>query len=73
MTRADNLTHTAAFCWGDFGRLTVHHRQSDWDPNDPGDVAFAISVIDGDVPVEGWTELAQGFIDRYLRHLSPTD
>lgn len=69
MTRASDRKQTFVFFWDTNRRLTVHLRQGGWDPDDPADIDYAVSMIDGDVPAEGWTDLAQGFLDRYLRHL----
>ncbi len=46
------------------GELTVQSRQRDWDPADDADLHYALRVIDGDVPAEGWMALAQEFLRR---------
>lgn len=49
------------------GELSIHPRQSDGDPEDAYDLEFALEVIDGDVPLEGWVSLAQAFLHRLER------
>lgn len=70
MTRADESKHTACLYWStDGGSLDVWARQQDWNPNDAGDVAFAVQVIGSDVPRDGWVALAEAFLRRYDRDL----
>lgn len=56
--------------WESPGPITIRARQQDWDPNYPGDVEFAVSVISGDVPAEGWVSLARDFLDDFDRKSS---
>jgi hypothetical protein len=68
MTRAAEGKHVWVLYWDTTGReLTIYARQSDWDPDDEDDLAYALKVIDGDVPAEGWVSLAQEFLDRMAR------
>lgn len=68
MTHADESRHVSALFWvREGGLLTIRARQHDWNPNDPEDLDFAVSVIDGDVPSDGWTGLAQGLLERLER------
>lgn len=63
MTRATEGKQVWVLFWDTAGReLRIFARQHDWDPNDEEDVEYALSVIDGDVPREGWLSLAQDFL-----------
>ncbi len=53
--------------WESPGPIRIHARQDDWDAEDPADLEFAISVISGDVPAEGWVSLARDFLDDFDR------
>ena len=68
MTDAEKTKRTAAFYreW-DGGTLSIYCRQTDWDGDDPDDIKFAVDVIDGDVPVEGWVMLAHEFLNDFDR------
>jgi hypothetical protein len=48
-------------------QLSIYGRQTDWDGDDPDDIKFAVDVIDGDVPVEGWVMLAREFLNDFDR------
>ncbi|ORV91185.1 hypothetical protein AWC11_11300 [Mycobacterium interjectum] len=62
MAHADDNKKTYAFFWHwSGGNLTIH-RRGEWDSATPEDVDFALKVIDGDVPLEGWVSLAQAFV-----------
>ncbi|MEU2043572.1 hypothetical protein [Nocardia niwae] len=66
MTRADSQKQVWALFWEQEGaEFVIYARQQDWDVNNPDDLAYAAKVIDGDVPIEGWKELAQEFL-RYF-------
>ena len=68
MTDAEKTKRTAAFYWEwDGGTLSIYGRQTDWDGDDPDDIKFAVDVIDGDVPVEGWVMLAREFLNDFDR------
>jgi hypothetical protein len=68
MTRATKSKRAWALFWDTSGgQLTVQSRQPDWDPADDDDVDFALGVIDGDVPAEGWMALAREFLRRLDR------
>lgn len=63
MTHADEAKHTWTFFWDVSGpKINIYSRSGDWDSDNPEDVARAVSVIDGDVPLEGWISLAQDFV-----------
>ena len=63
MTHADEAKHTMVFFWDVSGQqLKICGRSGDWDSDNPDDVAYAVSVLDGDVPLEGWVSLAQDFV-----------
>jgi hypothetical protein len=49
------------------GKLTIHQRGDDWDSDDPNDVEYALKMIDGDVPLEGWVSLARDFLTDFDR------
>lgn len=62
MTHADENKKTYVFFWDwSDGKLTIYGR-GEWDSDDPADVEFALEVIDGDVPLEGWVSLARDFL-----------
>lgn len=68
MTHADEGKHVSALFWETTGgHLAIRARQHDWDPSDPEEVAFALSVIGEDIPADGWIDLAQRFLDRLDR------
>lgn len=63
MTRATKSKHVWALFWDASGReLQILARQPDWDPDDEDDVGYALNMIDGDVPREGWVLLAEDFL-----------
>jgi hypothetical protein len=66
MSRATERKHSWVLFW-EFGarELTIRARQPDWDPDDAADVEYAVNMIDGDVPLEGWVALARGFLERF--------
>lgn len=65
MTRATECKQAWALFWDTSGgQLTVQSRQPDWDPADEADLDYALRVIEGDVPAEGWMALAQEFLRR---------
>jgi hypothetical protein len=53
--------------WNSPGPITIYARQDDWDPEDQADVDFAVSVISGDVPTDGWVQLARDFLEDFDR------
>lgn len=68
MTRADADKRVHALYWEQDGRtISIHPRQPEWTPNDQDDVDYAVEVIDGDVPLTGWEELAREFLRRFER------
>lgn len=63
MTHADEGKRTHVFFWDRQGRsLSIYGRRHDWHGGDPADVAYAVNVIDGTVPIEGWLQLARDFL-----------
>lgn len=55
MTHASETKRTMVFFWDWQGAtINIYSRSGDWDSDDPVDVDFALEVIDGDVPLEGW-------------------
>ncbi|WP_329258767.1 hypothetical protein OG417_21370 [Actinoallomurus sp. NBC_01490] len=68
MTRADADKRVAVLYWKqDGGTFRISTRQSDWTPDDPEDLAFAAKMIDGNVPVTGWEEIARAFLTHFER------
>lgn len=68
LTHADDRRQTFALYWDNTGReLHIRARQADWDPTDESEVQFALNVIGGDVPLEGWMSLAVEFLTRMDR------
>jgi hypothetical protein len=66
MTRADVRKQVTPLFWDwSSGKLTIHQRGDDWDSDDPNDVEYALSMVDGDVPLEGWISLARAFLDDF--------
>lgn len=65
MTRVTESKRTFLLFWDTSGgELTIRSRQADWDPSDGTDVDYALGVVGGDVPAEGWRALAQEFLRR---------
>ena len=62
MTHATERKQTFAFFWDRDYPPTIYARQQDWDSDDPNDVEFAVSVISGEIPIEGWVSLARDFV-----------
>ena len=68
MTRATEAKKAWILYWDTTGgELAIYTRQADWDSADEDDVSFALRVIDGDVPRDGWVSLAQEFLSRLER------
>ena len=68
MTRADEGKQVTPLFWDwSSGKLTIHQRGDDWDSDDPNDVEYALKMIDGDVPLEGWVSLARDFLTDFDR------
>lgn len=68
MTRADADKRVYALYWERGGRtISIHPRQPEWTPNDRNDLDYAVEMIDGDVPLAGWEELAREFLRRFER------
>ncbi|WP_040693796.1 hypothetical protein [Nocardia vinacea] len=67
MTHADEQKQVWVLFWENDRELTICARQSDWDYEDSADLEYAVRMISGDVPAEGWKVLAQEFLDRFER------
>ena len=64
MTKASEGKDVWVLFWDTSGReLEINARQSDWDPNDEEDIEYALRMIDGDVPREGWISLAADVLE----------
>jgi hypothetical protein len=58
MIRANERKHTWNLYWDTSGgKLTIYPRNQ-WEDGEI-EVAFAVKLIDGDVPPEGWKQLAE--------------
>lgn len=66
MTRADERKHTTNFFWDTSGREIAIYARPIWVDEDV-DPDEAAGLIDGDVPGEGWRELAADFLRRFER------
>jgi hypothetical protein len=66
MTRADERKHTFNFYWDTSGREIVIYPRNVWSDGEV-DVNQAAEWIDGDVPAEGWQELATDFLRRFKK------
>jgi hypothetical protein len=63
MTRADERKHTVNFYWDmDAPEIAIYPRAI-WSGDDV-DVDQVAKWIDGDVPADGWRELAADFLER---------
>jgi len=67
LTRAQERQHTLILFWNPGRTFTIYRRQDDWHHDDPQDVAYAVRMIDGDVPLNGWRDLAQSLLDHFDR------
>ncbi len=64
MTRVTESKQTFLLFWDTMGgELKIRLRQG-WDASDGTDVDYALGVVGGDVPAEGWRALAQEFLRR---------
>lgn len=73
LTRAKRSQQTLVLYWERIdGQWHVCRRQDDWDPDDDRGLEFAVSMIDGDVPLQGWVDLAQGMLNRLKAGGTPT-
>jgi hypothetical protein len=68
MLHAREQNHTTAFYWAEGWPLTVCRRDPSWDAATPSDVAFAVEVIDSEVPAASWADLADDFWYRLVNH-----
>lgn len=65
MTRATERKHTMALFWEADRELSIYSRDADgWEIEDQEAVDFALSMVDGEVPLEGWASLARDFLER---------
>jgi hypothetical protein len=63
MTQADERKQVAPFFWDwSGGKLTIYQRGDDWDSDDSNDVEYALGMIAGDIPLDGWLSLATEFL-----------
>lgn len=66
LTRADAKKQVWVLHWEQEGsQFQICARQPDWTPDDPDDLDFATTSIDGDVPLTGWEDLAREFLRRF--------
>jgi hypothetical protein len=72
ITRAGRSKHVWVLYWEQHGsEFRICARQSDWSRDNPDDLSFACEMIDGDVPLTGWQELAREFLERFERQGAP--
>ncbi len=65
MTRAGEKNRTFVLFWDTDGpEITIYARQADLDLEDSVDLEYALGVIDGEVPRDGWVSLADAFLER---------
>lgn len=66
MTHVDTALRARTVYWvvGD-GELRITTEHSDWDPQDPDELAWAVSRIDDEVDLDGWIDLGQAFLDHF--------
>lgn len=63
MTRADEKKNVTPLFWDwSGGQITIHQRGDDWESSDPDDVDYALCMVGGEVPLDGWVSLAQEFL-----------
>jgi hypothetical protein len=62
MAHADEAKNTLVLFWDWSGRDLTIYARGEWDPNEASEVKWALSVIDGEVPLEGWLSLARTFL-----------
>lgn len=68
ITRADEGKRVFGPHWTRDGyRWTITTRDHGWSVEDPDDLTHALSMIDGEVPLDGWVELARDFLARLRR------
>ena len=68
MTHANETKSTYVFFWDYHGPdLIIYGRTGDWETDNPEDVAYAVKMIDGDVPLAGWVRLADSFLEDFDR------
>lgn len=68
MTHADRTKKVYGLYWDhDGGEFRVCARQPDWVASDDEDVEYALSLISGDTPLDGWLALARGVLERFDR------
>lgn len=68
ITRADESKQVVGVHWVHAGfDWTITVRDPDWSIDRPDDVERALKMIDGDVPLDGWTSLAEDFLERLMR------
>jgi hypothetical protein len=66
LTRADAKKQVWVLYWEQEGsQFQICARQADWTPDDPDDLDFATTSLDGDVPLTGWEGLAREFLRRF--------
>ena len=65
LIHADEQTRTLVLFWDLEGNsLSIYCRLPDWAPDNAEDIGFAVRMLDGDVPLEGWLELGDAFLAR---------
>ncbi len=66
MAHADKGKRVTPLFWEwSGGQLSIYQRGEGWDSSVPRDVEYALSMVDGDVPLDGWIALANEFLVNY--------
>lgn len=65
LIHVDRNRSTKVLYWDNSGRdLSICARDDEWDPSDESEVQYALNVIGGDVPLDGWVSLAKDFLNQ---------
>jgi hypothetical protein len=68
MTHVDLRKASATLYWQqDDGEFRIYVRDTSWQPENSDDLAFAVGLIGGGVPLSGWEKLAREFLGRFER------
>ncbi|RIJ70567.1 hypothetical protein D1871_18445 [Nakamurella silvestris] len=66
MTRADERKHVWNLYWDTSGGELAVYPRNQWADGEI-DADVVAGTIDGDVPADGWRQLAEGFLERFNR------
>ena len=66
LIHAQKTRQVWAMFWVNMGdRLVINTRDPDWSVDNPADVEYALTMIGGDVPRDGWVSFAESFLSRF--------